>query len=223
MKPIFVPSPIIVFQAIPELLREGFLRDAATSFLRVTAATALSALIAVPLGLMMGAFTRVRALISPLTEPLRYLPIAAIVALTIVWFGINNGQKVVFLFIGTVVYLIPLVVGAADRVDAVYLNTGYTLGATRWQTLRQVILPVSLPDIAEAIRVINGIGWTYIILAEIVGSESGLGHLIYLAQKRSRTDKLFVEIVTILAIGIVTDRLISLINRKLFKWSDNWS
>ena len=100
-------------------------------------------------------------------------------------------MKIMLLFVGTMVYLLPLVVEAVEGVDEVYLQTATTLGATRWQLVRHVLVPGSLPAIGEALRVMNGIGWTYVILAEIVNARYGLGHLITVAGKRSHVDQIF--------------------------------
>ncbi len=129
-------------------------------------------------------------------------------------------MKIMLLFVGTFVYLLPLVVEAVERVDNVYLQTASTLGATRWQMLYHVLIPGSLPSIGEALRVMNGIGWTYVILAEVVNPGKGLGALITIAGKRSHVDWIFAGIIVILLIGVLTDQIIRLINRQLFKWND---
>ena len=134
------------------------------------------------------------------------------------WFGIDEMQKIVFLFVGIVVYLLPLVVEAVENVDEVYLHTATTLGAGRGQLIRHVLVPGSLPAIGEALRVMNGIGWTYVILAEIVNARYGLGHIITVAGKRSHVDQIFAGVIVILFIGVATDVLIRIVNKQLFYW-----
>jgi NitT/TauT family transport system permease protein len=168
----------------------------------------------------MGTFPPVRAFFQPLIDPLRFLPISALVPLFIVWFGIDDLQKIMFLFVGTVVYLLPLVVEAVERVDDVYVQTATTLGATGSQLVWRVLVPGSLPAIGEALRVMNGIGWTYVILAEVVNAPSGLGHLITVSQRYGHVDRMFALVIVILLIGVVTDQLISAANRRLFRWAD---
>lgn len=129
-------------------------------------------------------------------------------------------MKVLFLFVGIVVYLLPLVVEAVEDVDNVFLETAYTLKANRWQTIRHVLIPGASPLIFEAMRVMNGIGWTYVILAEIINAPYGLGHLIIIAQKRSHTDQIFAGIIIILVIGFVSDRLIAKYNARKFAWKE---
>jgi NitT/TauT family transport system permease protein len=206
-------------RAFPVLhFEEALVRSAGWSLYRVTMGFVLSALVAIPLGLLMGTFPPVKRFFAPLFDPLRFLPISALVPLTIVWFGIEEMQKIIFLFMGTFVYLLPLVVEAVEGVDDVYLQTATTLGATKGQIVRHVLIPGSLPAVAEALRVMNGIGWTYVILAEVINARYGLGALITVAGKRSHVDQIFALVIVILVIGVVSDFVIRWINRRLFFW-----
>jgi NitT/TauT family transport system permease protein len=216
---IIVPSPTDVLQALPVLhFQEALVRSAGWSLYRVTMGFVLAALVAIPLGILMGTFPPIRHFCAPVLDPLRFLPISALVPLTIVWFGIEETQKITFLFLGTVVYLLPLVVEAVEKVDDVYLQTATTLGATKWQMVRHVLIPGSLPAIGEALRVMNGIGWTYVILAEVINAHYGLGALITVAGKRSHVDQIFALVLVILIIGVVTDWIIRFVNERLFFW-----
>jgi ABC-type nitrate/sulfonate/bicarbonate transport system permease component len=216
---VILPSPTAVLQAFPVLhFEEALVRSAFWSLYRVTLGFLLAALVAIPLGILMGTFPPVKAFFSPILDPLRFLPISALVPLTIVWFGIDETQKVVFLFLGTVVYLLPLVVEAIEEVDEVYLHTATTLGATKWQLVRHVLVPGSLPALGEALRVMNGIGWTYVILAEVINAPYGLGALITVAAKRSHVDQIFALVVVILVIGILSDQVLRLLNKSFFTW-----
>ncbi|HET7291128.1 MAG TPA: ABC transporter permease [Vicinamibacteria bacterium] len=218
---IILPSPTDVLNAFPVLhFEEALVRSAWYSLYRVFAGFLLSALVAIPLGLLMGTFPKVKHFFSPVLDPLRFLPISALVPLFIVWFGIDDLQKIVFLFVGTFVYMLPLVVEAVEGVEEVYLQTATTLGATRGQLVRHVLIPGSLPAIAEALRVMNGIGWTYVILAEVINARYGLGALITVAGKRSHVDQIFALVLVILVIGVVTDLLIRAINNALFSWKE---
>ena len=216
---VILPSPTEVLQAFPVLhFQEALVRSAGWSLYRVTMGFALSGLVAIPLGLLMGTFPPVKHFLSPLVDPLRFLPISALVPLFLVWFGIEETMKIMLLFVGTLVYLLPLVVEAVEGVDDVYLQTATTLGASRWQLVRHVLIPGSLPAIGEALRVMNGIGWTYVILAEIVNARYGLGHIITVAGKRSHVDQIFAGVIVILLIGVASDFLIRIVNRQLFYW-----
>ena len=216
---VILPTPTEVLRAFPVLhFQEALVRSIGGSLYRVYMGFLLAALVAIPLGLLMGTFPAVRHFLSPLVDPLRFLPISALVPLFLVWFGIEETMKIMLLFVGTLVYLLPLVVEAVEGVDDVYLQTATTLGATRWQLVRHVLIPGSLPAIGEALRVMNGIGWTYVILAEIVNARYGLGHIITVAGKRSHVDQIFAGVLVILAIGVATDFLIRIVNKQLFYW-----
>jgi NitT/TauT family transport system permease protein len=216
---VILPSPTEVLRAFPVLhFEEALVRSAGWSLYRVGMGFLLSALVAIPLGLLMGTFPPVKHFLSPLVDPLRFLPISALVPLFLVWFGIEETMKIMLLFVGTFVYLLPLVVEAVENVDDVYLQTATTLGASRWQLVQHVLVPGSLPAIGEALRVMNGIGWTYVILAEIVNARLGLGHIITVAGKRSHVDQIFAGVLVILFIGVVTDWMIRFANRRLFAW-----
>jgi NitT/TauT family transport system permease protein len=216
---VILPSPTEVLRAFPVLhFEEALVRSAGWSLYRVGMGFILSALVAIPLGLLMGTFPAVKHFLAPLVDPLRFLPISALVPLFLVWFGIEETMKIMLLFVGIFVYLLPLVVEAVENVDDVYLQTATTLGATRWQLVRHVLVPGSLPAIGEALRVMNGIGWTYVILAEIVNARLGLGHIITVAGKRSHVDQIFAGVLVILFIGVVTDWMIRVANQRLFAW-----
>jgi ABC-type nitrate/sulfonate/bicarbonate transport system permease component len=216
---VILPSPTAVLRAFPTLhFEEALVRSAFWSLYRVTLGFVLAAAVAIPLGILMGTFPPIKAFFAPILDPLRFLPISALVPLTIVWFGIQETQKIVFLFLGTVVYLLPLVVEAIEEVDEVYLHTATTLGATKGQLVRHVLVPGSLPAIGEALRVMNGIGWTYVILAEVINAPYGLGALITVAGKRSHVDQIFALVIVILIIGIVSDQILRLLNKAFFTW-----
>jgi NitT/TauT family transport system permease protein len=216
---VILPSPTEVVRAFPVLhFEEALVRSAGWSLYRVGMGFLLSAVVAIPLGLLMGTFPAVKHFLSPLVDPLRFLPISALVPLFLVWFGIEETMKIMLLFVGTFVYLLPLVVEAVENVDDVYLHTATTLGASRWQLVQHVLVPGSLPAIGEALRVMNGIGWTYVILAEIVNARLGLGHIITVAGKRSHVDQIFAGVLVILFIGVVTDWMIRVANKRLFAW-----
>lgn len=218
---IILPSPTDVVKAFPVLhFEEALVRSALASLYRVSMGFLLSALVAIPLGLLMGTFPAIKYFCSPILDPLRFLPISALVPLFIVWFGIDDLQKIVFLFVGTFVYMLPLVVEAVENVEEVYLQTATTLGASKTQLVRHVLIPGSLPAIGEALRVMNGIGWTYVILAEVINARYGLGALITVAGKRSHVDQIFALVLVILVVGVVTDQILRLVNKQLFSWAE---
>lgn len=221
ISPIILPSPGEVVASFKSLwFQRGLSRSMMTSLARVFAGFAVAAAVALPLGIAMGAFSKVRALFNPLAVMGSYLPIAAIVPLTMSWFGTGELQKVMFLAIAAFVFLLPLVVNTIDDVDAVYLNTAYTLGANRWQAVTKVLLGVAAPGLWDALRLTVGIGWTYIILAEIVDAERGLGSLIITSQRRGPREHIYLVLLVIMAMAFLIDRAFVATGRWLFPYRE---
>src|SRR6185369_14664406 len=165
-------------------------------------------MVALPLGIFMGAFEPFNRLMEPVMAPLRYMPISAFIPLLILWLGIGESQKVAFLFLGVFVYLLPVVVTAIRAVPEEVVQTALTLGAGRFQVIRTVLVPAAMPDIFDSFRVMNAISWTYVILAEFVNTTRGLGYLIKLAGDRLKTAEMFAGVIIIGVIGLGTDALL---------------
>jgi NitT/TauT family transport system permease protein len=157
---------------------------------------------------------------DPVVAPLRYLPITAFIPLLILWFGIGEQQKIAFLFLGTVVFLLPVVVDAIRSVPEELVQTAFTLGASKLQVIMTVLIPAAMPQIFDAFRVMNAIAWTYIILAEIVNPENGIGYILQLAQQHNKPAWSFAGILVVGVIGIATDVIIRSMNRLLFRWRE---
>jgi len=147
-----------------------------------------------------------------------YLPIPALVPLTLSLFGTGEKQKVAFLAMAFVIYLLPLIVAAVDEVDQVYLKTGYTLGANRWQTVTKVLLPIAWQDIYQSLRMGFGIGWSYILLAEMVDIGKGLGGIIIISQRRGPREHIYLVLLVIIAVAFLTDKLWASVGRRLFPY-----
>jgi NitT/TauT family transport system permease protein len=212
-----LPSPIAVARALAYLhLEQALVRSAFASLRRITLGFLAAALVAIPLGVLMGSYPPLKVWIEPFSGPLRFLPISAVTPLFVLWFGIDEFQKVAFLFLGTVVYLLPIVIEQIEKVDDVYMETAYTLGASPWQVITRVLVPAAAPGIWEACRVIYGIGWTYVILAEVLNARFGLGHLITASARRGRIDWIYALILVILLLGIGTNKLFLVGANKLF-------
>ena len=218
---LFLPSPVKVLQATLATIFDGTLPAAiAASFLRILVSFLAAALVALPLGILMGAFEPINRLMEPVMAPMRYLPISAFIPLLILWLGIGESQKIAFLFLGVFVYLLPVVVTAIRAVPEELVQTAQTLGASRLQVVRTVLVPHALPDIFDSFRVMNAISWTYVILAEFVNAREGLGYLIQLAGSHLKTAHVFSGIIVIGIIGLATDGLIRLVNGVFFKWKE---
>jgi NitT/TauT family transport system permease protein len=219
ISPTILPSPREVVGEIESLWFERALtRNLAISLARVAAGFAVAVAIAFPLGLAMGAFTKIKAMFNPLAVFGAYLPIPALVPLTLSLFGTGERQKVAFLALAFGIYLLPLIVAAVDQVDQVYLKTAYTLGANRWQAVTRVLLGVAWPDIFQALRLGFGIGWSYIILAEMVDIGKGVGGIINIAQRRGPREHIYLVLLVIVVLAYLTDKLWAWSGRRLFPY-----
>jgi NitT/TauT family transport system permease protein len=175
--------------------------------------------IAVPLGIAMGAYKPVEAFFEPFVSFARYLPASAFIPLLILWAGIGEMQKLLVIFIGSffqIVLMIAVTVGATRR-DLV--EAAYTLGASSRGVVRRVLLPSAAPAIAETLRLVLGWAWTYVIVAELIGASSGIGHMITDSQALHTTGQILFGIIVIGVIGLVSDFLFKWANQRLFFWS----
>ena len=217
----FLPPPHEVVKSLLYLIFEkDLLHAVGVSALRIVKAFGLSLAVALPLGIAMGSFDAINRIFDPIVAPMRYLPITAFIPLLILWFGIDEAQKVAFLFLGTVVYLLPAVVDAIRLVPEELVQTAFTLGATKAQVIRTVLIPAAMPQIFDGFRVMNAIAWTYIILAELVNASSGIGYILNLAAQHTKPEWSFAGILVVGVIGILTDLLIRAVNRLLFSWRE---
>src|SRR6476620_10156892 len=164
--PDFLPSPTEVVRGTLQLFIDYDLWGAiVTSSRRILLAFLLASALALPLGVLMGAFEPINRFFDPIMAPLRYMPISAFIPLLILWFGIYEKEKIAFLFLGTFVYLLPVVVTAVKAVPDELIQTAYTLGASPRKVIFSVLVPQAMPDIFDSFRVMNAIAWTYVILA----------------------------------------------------------
>jgi NitT/TauT family transport system permease protein len=219
--PDFLPSPTEVVRGTLQLFIDYDLWGAIlTSSRRILLAFLLASALAVPLGVLMGAFEPINRLFEPIMAPLRYMPISAFIPLLILWFGIYEKQKIAFLFLGVFVYLLPVVVSAIRAVPEELVQTALTLGSTKLQAIRTVLLPAALPEIFDSFRVMNAILWTYVILAEAVNPEHGLGYMVELARTHQKASWSFAGLLVIGGIGLLTDFFIRMISNVLFRWRE---
>ena len=172
-------------------------------------------IIALPLGFILGLIPLFRGLFSRQIDALRYLPLSALTSLFIVWFGLEDTMKVAFLAFGILVYLLPVIVQRIQEVEDVYVQTAFTLSATNWQTIRSVYIPAVFSKVMEDIRVLTAISWTYIIIAELLNRQGGIGGLIFIKSKMGQIDKVFAILLLIILIGFIQDRIFSYIDKRV--------
>jgi NitT/TauT family transport system permease protein len=216
----FLADPFtMVEEGYTLLVRHGFLRDIGVTIWRVLGGFTLAALVAVPIGILMGAYKPIEAFLEPFVSFARYLPASAFIPLLILWAGLGELQKLLVIFIGSVFQLVLMVAVAVASVRRDLVEAALTLGARDQGILARVLIPASAPEIAEILRLVLGWAWTYVIVAELIGSSSGIGHMIIDSQALLATGQIIFGIIVIGVIGLISDFLFKWGNRKLFPWS----
>jgi ABC-type nitrate/sulfonate/bicarbonate transport system permease component len=185
---------------------------------RLLVAGALVIAIGIPVGIAMGAAPRVNAVLSPLVDPFRSAPVVALLPILVMWLGIGETMKIAFLFIGAVVYLIPMVRDAIQAVPQSYWIGARDLGATPWECVQRAVIPMAMPRIADAVIVGFSVMWTYITVAEYVNARQGLGQLIQNARRFSAWDQVFAGIIVIIALALATYQFMVWLKRRLYPW-----
>ena len=218
---VFLPSAVGVGKALwASFLSGELLSNIWTSTRRVMFGFLLGAGLAVPIGVALGNLIPVEALLLPVMEFLRYLPVPSLLPLCILWFGIGETEKVVVIFLGTFFQLVVLVCDAARAVPNHYLEIGYTLGLGRVESLWKIVLPSSSPAIFNSLRVSFGWAWSYVVVAEIVAADHGLGFMIMESERYADTAEVIGGIVMIGVLGLISDLLFRAAARVLFPFKD---
>jgi len=179
----------------------------------------LAAIVAVPLGVAMGAYKPIEAFFEPFVSFARYLPASAFIPLLILWAGIGEAQKLAVIFIGSFFQLVLMVAVSVGNTRRDLVEAAYTLGANASGIVRRVLLPSAAPQIAETLRLVLGWAWTYVIVAELIGASQGIGHMITDSQALLATDQIIFGIITIGVIGLVSDLAFKRANRSMFRWA----
>jgi NitT/TauT family transport system permease protein len=219
VRPEFLPTPLAVGQAFVRLFTErDFASDIAISVGRVWLAFFLSVIVAVPLGLLMSTYRAVGALLEPFIDFIRYLPVPALVPLLVIWFGVGETSKIAVLWMGTFFQLILLIAEDTRRVPSEFIESGHTLGASNGQIMRHIIIPAALPNMVDNLRITLGWCWTYLIVAEIVAANSGIGHVIWSLRRFVKTPEVMAGIITIGIIGLLTDQAFRYAHARFFKY-----
>jgi NitT/TauT family transport system permease protein len=218
--PLFLPGPGAVMQRFVAWARAGdLLDDAGISIFRVSAGFALSAIVALPLGLIIGAYRPVRAFFEPLLEFARYLPAVAFVPMVLLWTGIGEASKITVIWLGTFFQMVIMLSEDVARVPMPQIEAARTIGANDREVLLLVLLRSAMPAMFDTLRITLGWAWTYLVVAELVAANSGLGYAILKAQRFLQTDRIFVGIMLIGLIGLGTDQILRWIHRRLFPWA----
>lgn len=217
--PLFMPGPGAVLERIVSWWQEeGLWDDIWISVYRVMAGFVLSAMIALPLGLYLGTYKPVQATLEPLIDFIRYMPAVAFIPLVMLWVGIGEGSKILIIFIGTFFQMVLMAAEDIRRVPMAQIEAAQTMGASRSEIIRLVVLPSARPALLDTLRITCGWAWTYLVVAELVASNSGLGYAILRAQRYMHTDKIFAGILLIGLIGLLTDQAFRWLGRRAFHW-----
>jgi NitT/TauT family transport system permease protein len=220
VRPEFLPAPHQVAVAAVDLASDGTLWEhiGASCFVIVTGFV-LASVLAVPLGILMGSFALVEAVVEPVVGFVRYLPVSAMIPLLILWVGIDYEARVAVIFIGTFFQQLILIADVSAHVTRDLLDVSYTLGATRGQVVSRVLVPATLPGVMDTLRITMGWAWTYLVVAELVAANRGLGYMILNSMRGLFTDRIFVGIMVIGLLGLLTDQTFKVLHRWLLPWS----
>ena len=218
--PVFVPAPEAVWRAARALFGDEKLwLDLRLSLFRVTAGFLLAGAVGVPLGLWMGSFKVVEAVVQPIVEFVRYVPVPALIPILMVLFGIDELSKIALIWVGTFFQLVLMVADEVRRVPDNLVEVSYTLGARRDQVIRRVLWPAARPGIFDALRLCNGWAWTYVVVAELVAANEGLGYRILKFSRFLQTPQMWVYVILLGLIGLALDAAFRALNRHLFHWA----
>ena len=216
----FLADPITMVRSGYTLITEmGFMADIGMTVWRVLGGFAIAAALALPLGVLMGAYKPIEAFFEPFVSFARYLPASAFIPLLILWAGIGEAQKLAVIFIGSFFQLVLMLAVAVGNARRDLVEAAYTLGSTDASLVRRVLIPGAAPEIAEILRMVLGWAWTYVIVAELIGASSGIGHMITDSQALLATDQIIFGIIVIGLIGLASDLFFKAVNRKLFPWA----
>ena len=219
--PLFLPTPTAVVQSGIEMFTDNdLMADVLISCGRVLAGFLAAAIIGVPMGIAMGTFYSMDSLFAPFVGTVRYMPVTAFVPLIVIWVGLGEESKVLIITLGVVLYNAIMVADAVKFIPSEMINVAYTLGATRRDVLFKVIVPATFPSVLDTLRVNISGAWNYLVIAELVAAQSGLGFRIIQAQRFLQTEKVLFCILLIGLIGLAIDYGLKWLSAVLTPWAD---
>jgi NitT/TauT family transport system permease protein len=221
VEPLFLPRPGTVAQALYDMfVHENFASDVWASFYRIALGFLFAAALGIPLGIAIGSFRAVQAFFEPIIGAIRYMPASAFIPLLIIWFGIGETEKMAVIWFGVFFPLTLMVADVSANIPKELVNIAYTLGASRWQVFRRVLLPACWPGVIDNMRIGLGWAWTYLIVAELVAASTGIGHVILQSSRFLETEKIIAGIFTIGVLGLLSDGAFRLLYRTLFPYAE---
>ncbi|RJX77839.1 ABC transporter permease [Pseudomonas sp. LS-2] len=221
VKPLFLPSPDKVIERLTRLAIGGeLLDDLLVSTGRILVAFGASAALALPIGVLIGRYRSMQALLEPLVNFIRYMPVVAFVPLTILWTGTGELQKYLIIWIGTFFQMVLMVQDNVKRVPKDFIDVGRTLEMSGAAILWRIVLPSARPGIWDAMRICIGWSWSWLVVAELVAATSGLGYRITVAQRYFQTDTIIAYVLLLGVLGLITDQIMKWIGSRLFKHTE---
>jgi len=221
IKPIFLPGPRAVWDRMVELGKGGELwDDTRVSVVRIMIGFAIASAMALPIGVLVGAYRFWEAAIEPLVDFIRYMPVVAFVPLTILWVGTDDTQKWLIIWIGTFFQQVLLIMDNTKRVPLDFVDIGRTLGLKDRTILRQIVVPAAAPGIWDSMRISLGWAWTWLVVAELVAATSGLGYRITTAQRFFQTDTIIGYILLLGLLGLIFDQFMKFVGRRVFRYAE---
>jgi NitT/TauT family transport system permease protein len=219
INPQFLPAPSRVFTALWTMFaQQSLLYHIGVSSARVWGAFLIAAAMAIPIGILMSSYRIVGAALEPIVDFIRYLPVPALVPLSIIWFGVGESTKIFLLWLGTFFQLVLFVADDMRRVPNEFIEVARTVGASSRHVMTDVALRSMAPSLVDNLRITLGWCWTYLIIAEIVAADSGVGYIIWTARRFIKTPEVMAGVVVIGLIGLVTDQALRLLHRRLFRY-----
>jgi NitT/TauT family transport system permease protein len=220
-QPLFLPSPLSVWHTLEAQWNNGQLAsDTGVSVFRIMVGFVIASALAIPIGVLIGTYRFWEAAIEPLVDFIRYIPVVALVPLTIVWSGVGNTQKFVIIWIGTFFQQVLLIMDNTKRVPLDLVDIGRTLGLKDRHLLSRIIIRSAAPGIWDSMRISLGWAWTWLVLAELVAATSGLGYRITTAQRYLETNLIIAYILVLGVLGLILDQVMKAIGRALFRYAE---
>lgn len=220
--PDFLATPgQVVAAGIRRIANLSLFEHIGSSLTVILSGFVLASVLAVPIGILMGSFRAVQAIFEPITGFMRYIPVSALIPLLILWIGIGIEQKIMVIFLGTFFQQLILISDVSSRVSKDLIDCAYTLGARRSEVVMRILLPACMPGVMDNLRVTMGWAWTYLVVAELVAADSGLGYMILNAMRGLFTDVILLGVFTIGILGLITDFIFKWLRQRLLPWSVN--
>lgn len=218
-KSLFLPSPMETFEMIGTLFETGaFFKHLSSSFARVTGGVVIAALISIPLGMLIAWCAPVKKVLKPVVDALRYIPVTCFSPMLVLLLGIDESMKITFITIAALFSFLPTVIQTCTEPIEKLEETAYTMGFSYPRMLLHCFIPYITPSLIQSFITLYGVGWTYVIIAEVNNTQYGLGHLMYIGSARGKTAMVFAAIVIIIAVSYIFDKVGMWITKKCFAW-----